>query len=50
MLQAMQDTVNQILTVGYHNGSDSFFRMSCHGLLERGHPSIVSATQFVVPG
>ena len=30
MLQALQDTVNQILTVGYHNGSDSLFHMSCH--------------------
>ena len=46
MLQALQDTVNQILTVGYHNGIDSLFHMSCHGLLERGHPSIVFATQF----
>ncbi|DBB14525.1 TPA: hypothetical protein ACH3X3_004805 [Trebouxia sp. C0006] len=44
--EALQDTVNQILTVGYHNGSDSLFHMSCHGLLERGHPSIVFATQF----
>ena len=46
MLQALQDTVNQILTVGYHNGSDSLFHMSCHGLLEHGHPDIVFATQF----
>ena len=46
MLQALQDTVNQILTVGHHNGSNSLFHMSCHGLLERGHPSIVFATQF----
>ena len=46
MLQALQDTVRQILTVGYHNGSDSLFHMSCHGLLERTHPSIVFATQF----
>ena len=46
MLQALQDTVNQTLTVGYHNGSDSLFHMSCHGLLERKHPSIVFATQF----
>ena len=44
MLQALQETVNQIPTVGYHNGSESLFHMSCHGLL--GHPSIVFATQF----
>ncbi|DBA86734.1 TPA: hypothetical protein ACH3X2_005425 [Trebouxia sp. C0005] len=43
---ALQDTVQQILTVGYHNGSDSLFHMSCHGMLERGHPTIVFATQF----
>lgn len=47
MLQALQDSVSQILTMGYHNGSDSLFHMSCHGLLERGHPCIVFATQFV---
>ncbi|DBB01050.1 TPA: hypothetical protein ACH3X1_000950 [Trebouxia sp. C0004] len=44
--EALQDTVNQILTVGYHNGSESLFHMSCHGLLERGHPNIVFVTQF----
>ncbi len=46
MLQALQDTVNLILTEGYHNGSDSLFHMSCHGLLEKQHPRIVFATQL----
>ncbi|DBA80022.1 TPA: hypothetical protein ACH3X2_007520 [Trebouxia sp. C0005] len=44
--EALQDTVQQILTEGYHNGSDSLFHMSCHGMLERDHPTIVFATQF----
>ena len=46
MLQALRDTVIQILTVGFLDGSDSLFHMSCHRLLEHGHPSIVFATQF----
>ncbi|KAL3132928.1 hypothetical protein ABBQ38_006842 [Trebouxia sp. C0009 RCD-2024] len=44
--QALQDTVNQIRTVGYQNGSESIFHMLRHDLFEHGHPRIVFATQF----
>lgn len=32
--------------MGYLSGSEALFHMSCHGLLEQGHPSIVFASQF----
>ena len=46
MLQVLQQPMPQILTEGFHNGSDSPFHKSCYGLVEVGHPNIVYATQF----
>ena len=46
ILQALQDASNQILATGYHDSSDKIFHMSCHGVLEYGHPQVVYATRF----
>ena len=46
ILQALQEAPYQILAIGYHDSSDKIFHMSCHGVLEYGHPQVVYATQF----
>ncbi|DBA75751.1 TPA: hypothetical protein ACH3X1_010162 [Trebouxia sp. C0004] len=46
ILQALQDTSNQILATGYHESSDKIFHMTCHGVLVYGYPQVVYATKF----
>ena len=41
ILEALQNASTQIFANGYHGSSDKIFHMSCHGVLEYGHPQIV---------